>query len=260
MSWDPDRYRRFAAERAEPFDDLVGLIEPGASRIWRAVDLGCGSGELTVELARRLDIDEVVGIDRSPEMVAAAHAHAARRVTFSIGDIASWAAVDTYDLVFSNAALHWVPDHERVLVTWSGALRTGGQLAVQMPANSDHPSHRIIDEVAQTEPFLSAMGGSPPADPVSANVLAPERYAEVLHDLGFSRQHVRLQVYSHLLDRSADVVEWTRGATLTRVVARLPSELVEPFVERYRAEFLRRVGDRSPYHYTFKRLLLWARR
>jgi trans-aconitate 2-methyltransferase len=145
-----------------------------------------------------------------------------------------------------------------VVSRWWAALAGGGQLAVQVPANADHPSHRVASEVAASEPFLSALGGSPPPDPVATNVLAPEQYAILLDHLGATRQHVRLQVYGHVLDSSGDVVEWVKGTSLTRFANALPPTLYEAFVDEYRQRLLARLGDRAPYFYPFKRILFWA--
>ncbi len=202
----------------------------------------------------------MTGVDNSPNMLAAAASHAGVAVGFEVGDIGSWTAAGDHDLVFSNAALQWVADHVVVLGRWVAALAPGGQLAVQMPANADHASHLASAAVAATEPFLSAMGGAPPPDPVAVDVLRPEQYAELLFELGLVEQHVRLQVYPHVLPSSADVVEWTKGTSLTRFFRRLPEELHEPFVDAYRNELLSRIGERSPYLFTFKRILLWGRR
>ena len=256
--WDPEQYRRFARERAQPFHDLIELVRPVPGG--RAVDLGCGSGELTAEAARRLGLASVLGIDRSPAMLADAAAHADATVAFAAGDIADWTADGDLDLVLANASLQWVPDHRAVLARWARALRPGGQLAVQVPANADHASHRAIEAVAHREPFHAAFAGGPPPDPVAVNVLAPEAYAELLHELGFEEQHVRLQVYPHLLAGPADVVEWTRGTSLTRIFAALPAELHDAFTQAYRDELLVRTGDGAPYLYTFKRILMWGRR
>jgi trans-aconitate 2-methyltransferase len=256
--WDPEQYERFKEERAQPFWDLVDLVRvddaPG-----RCVDLGCGTGELTASVARRWRCAEMVGVDSSPSMLAAAAVHANAGVRFQHGDIAGWTAPGDHDIVLSNAALHWVPDHPTVLARWVAALAPGGQLAVQVPANADHPSHLVSMAVAHTEPFLSAMGGEPPPDPVAANVLRPEQYAQLLFELGLAEQHVRLQVYPHVLPSSERVVEWTKGTSLTRFFARLPEELQDPFVDEYRRELLRRIGERQPYLFAFKRILMWAR-
>jgi trans-aconitate 2-methyltransferase len=255
--WDPEQYERFKAERAQPFWDLAALVDVG-SPLRRVVDLGCGTGELTAALADRWDVAEMLGVDSSPAMLARAAAFAGRSVRFERGDIAGWTAAGDRDLVISNAALQWVGDHAAVLRRWAAALAPGGQLAVQVPANSDHDSHLASVAVAHREPFRSAMGGAPPADPVAVNVLRPEQYAVALFELGFVEQHVRLQVYPHVLGSSSDVVEWTKGTSLTRLVAALPSELHSPFVDAYRDELLGRIGEHSPYLFAFKRILLWG--
>jgi trans-aconitate 2-methyltransferase len=256
-AWSPTVYGRFAAERSKPFFDLLSLV--ALVPIERAVDLGCGSGELTAAAAEQLSIESMSGIDNSSNMLADAAPLARPGLRFEQGDIGSWSSDGDVDLVLANAALHWVPDHAAVLWRWTAALRPRGQLAVQVPANADHASHQVIEEVAHQQPFLDALGGTPPADPVAVNVLAPERYAELLYSLGYEQQHVRLQVYPHVLESTASVVDWVSGTTLTRFRSRLSPDLYDEFVARYRARLLEVLGDRSPYLYAFKRILMWAR-
>ncbi|MEO5837391.1 MAG: methyltransferase domain-containing protein [Acidimicrobiales bacterium] len=255
--WDPGQYERFAAERAAPFFDLLALIEP--CDMPRVVDLGCGTGELTVQAHLQLDARQTIGIDNSSTMLARAHEIDVDGVTFRHGDITSFSDEGAFDVLLSNAALQWLPDHAAMLARWTRALGPEGQLAVQLPSNADHPSHAVADALAHESPFIEAFDGDPPPDP-TARVLAPEAYAEILEALGFSRQHVRLQVYPHHLDSSADVVEWVKGTSLTRVKARLSPVLYVEFLERYRERLIAAIGDCRPYLYTFKRILFWARR
>ena len=257
QAWDPGQYDRFRAERAQPFWDLAALLAPAPAP--RLVDLGCGTGELTVALAERLGAAEAVGIDHSPAMLAQAAGRAAGRVRFRAGDLAAFHEPGAWDVVLSNAALQWVSDHVAVLARWAGSLRPGGQLAVQVPANADHPSHLVAAEVAAAEPFRSAFAAGPPVDPVAGNVLAPERYAEVLFDLGLVDIHVRLQVYPHVLASTDEIVEWVKGTTLNRFRAALAPPVYEAFLERYRRALLDRMGDRRPCLYPFKRILFAAR-
>ena len=255
--WNPTQYRKFATERAQPFHDLLALVEPAALR--HAVDLGCGPGELTALAAQQLGTTSMVGIDNSAAMLSAAAAHAGRGVSFLDGDIAEWTSAPDTDLVLASASLQWIPDHAAVLRLWVAALAPGGQIAVQVPANAYMPSHTVADELAHSEPYISAFGGAPPADPVAENVLAPEEYAQLLFDLGCERQHVRLQVYPHVLGDSREVVQWVRGTTLTRFQKRLPPELFEQFVADYETALVARVGDRSPFFFPFRRILMWGR-
>src|SRR3954454_333896 len=256
-TWNPDQYERFKAERSQPFYDLLSLVQPIGGG--RALDLGCGTGALTRELHEKVGTSETVGIDSSPAMLADAEPHAGGGLRFEQGDIGSLAVDDPVDLVFSNAALHWVPHHEQVLADWTALLGDGGQIAVQVPANVDHASHRVIQELAEESPYVDAGDGPPPPDPV-LGVLRPERYAELLYRLGYTEQHVRLQVYGHVLDSTAAVVEWTKGTSLTRMARHLPPDLYEQFVDEYRRRLVAELGDQRPYFYAFKRILFWARR
>jgi len=257
--WDPDQYALFESQRAQPFWDLVALIRTDRP-IADLVDLGCGPGVLTAQLCDRLDVDDAVGIDSSPAMLERAAGVGRDRLRFALADIGSWCEPSGYDVVVANASLHWVPDHAATLQRWTASLRPGGQLAVQVPANADQVPYLVAAEVAHEEPFLSALDGDPPPDVVAVNVRPPEWYARALHDLGFVTQHVRLQVYDHLLPGTDAVVEWLRGTTLTRFFDALPPELHEPFVDRYRAALIDAVGDRRPHFFPFKRILMWARR
>jgi trans-aconitate 2-methyltransferase len=261
--WNPRQYDRFKAERAQPFFDLVAMLRPAAAP--RVVDLGCGTGELTAGLPERLGAAEVWGLDNSETMLAEARGRAAPGLRFAHADIARFDEPGAWDVVLSNAALQWVPDHAAVLARWVASLAPGGQLAVQVPANADHPTHRVAAELANEEPFRSAfIAGHPPPDAVAAHVLAPERYAALLFGLGLRDPRVRLQVYCHLLDGPEQAVEWVKGTTLTRFKAALPPELFDRFVDRYRERLLARLAADEgaaagkPYLYPFKRILMWG--
>jgi trans-aconitate 2-methyltransferase len=263
--WDPDQYHRFRAERSRPFFDLVSLIERDRTPLLgpSVVDLGCGTGELTAEAHRMLDARVTVGIDSSAAMLEQAVVHASPRLTFEAGDLAAYPGdgVSPVDIVISNAAMQWVPDHETVLARWADALTEHGQLAVQVPGNVDHASHVVAAAVAAEPAFEEAFApsGGPPLDAVH-HVLAPERYAEVLDELGFAAQQVRLQVYGHHLASTSEVVEWVKGTSLTRFQRVLEPADFDRFLVAYRTRLIETLGDHEPYFYAFKRILLWARR
>jgi trans-aconitate 2-methyltransferase len=246
LSWDVDQYERFKNERAQPFRDLAALIEPRSNM--RVVDLGCGTGELTRELHEQFGASETLGIDSSGSMLQ--KASPSETLHFQLGDIESFTPDRPFDLVFSNAALHWIPRHEWLFTHFMLLLAPNGQLAVQMPANHDHPSHRIAAEVAESFGIK----------PRTVNILPPESYADLLHRLGFKRQHVRLQVYGHVLPSTRDVVEWTKGSTLTPYREALSSDRYEEFLAEYTDRLVETLGDSRPYFYTFKRVLMWASR
>ena len=101
----------------------------------------CGTGELTRELHQQLSAQETIGIDNSETMLVKANALAGDNLHFEKRDIETFVTDRKYDLIFSNAALHWVPDHTTLFKRLAGFLTGDGQLAVQMPANDDHLSH-----------------------------------------------------------------------------------------------------------------------
>ena len=216
------------------------------------VDLGCGTGDLTLELHQRLAARETLGIDSSAAMLA--KAPQAEGLRFEASAIEKFAPGEPFDVVFSNAALHWVEDHPALFRRLADAVAEGGQLAVQMPMNDEHASHQTAFELARSPEFKRLLGGFSRRPPLAE----PAQYATWLHGLGFARQHVRLQIYGHLLDRRDDVIEWVRGTLLTDYQKRLQPADWERFLERYRQLLLPQLADEEPFFYTYPRLLIWA--
>jgi trans-aconitate 2-methyltransferase len=259
-TWNPQQYELFRDERSRPFFDLAAMVQPRPGM--RVLDLGCGSGRLTAWLHETLRAAETLGIDSSPSMMGETAEHAGNGLRFEEAEIATFEADQPFDLVFSNAALQWLPDHEVLVPRIAGWLAPGGQLAVQMPANFSHPSHRTAAELAQTPPFAEALDGWVRHDPV----LGPEQYAVLLSEAGLRGPDeppsplVRLQVYLHELPTALHVLEWVKGSLLTAYERRMPPALFPEFLAQYEARLRIELGDESPYLYPFRRLLFWARR
>ena len=249
MSWDPGQYHKFTQERLAPFHDLFSLIRvrPALS----VLDLGCGTGELALELAARLPASRVTGVDSSPQMLARAVERCADRVTFLQGSVESIAG--EWDLLFSHAVLHWVDDHPALIPRLWSLLKPGGQLAVQIPANHRHPSHTCIIAAASEEPFAGALGGWVRHSPV----LEIDQYAQLLHGCGTTDFTVMEKVYPAYLPNAAAIAEWTRGTTLVPYFERLPPELHEPFLQRYR-QLLTAALPTGELMFTFRRILFAA--
>jgi trans-aconitate 2-methyltransferase len=140
--WNPEAYARFRGLRLRPALDLlnaVGDLPDGA-----VVDLGCGDGAVAPALAARFGLRALVGVDASPAMLERADGYS-RRVQ---ADIATWVPDAPPALIFSNAALHWLADHARLLPRLAGFLAPQGVLAVQMPRQFLAPSHRFLRDIA----------------------------------------------------------------------------------------------------------------
>lgn len=254
MPWNPEQYLQFEAERAAPFVDLLALVRvrPGL----RVIDLGCGTGELTLRLADALPDSSVLGVDTSPEMLARAAGLARPGLAFAEQSIeATLAGEAQWDLVFSHAAIQWVPDHATLVPALLGLVAPGGQLTVQLPSNQDHPTHRLILTLAGEEPFRRALGGWTRQVPV----LGLAAYADLLYAAGGRELTVFEKVYPHVLADSDALAEWTRGTALVPYMERLPADLQAPFLDRYRAA-LRAQWPTGPVFYGFRRTLFAATR
>jgi trans-aconitate 2-methyltransferase len=252
--WNPEQYNRFRTERTQPFHDLVAMISPQAAM--SIADLGCGTGELTRQLHERFGARRTVGIDNSPNMLTKSAEHATAGLTFELGDLGSFARPNEFDLIFSNAAIQWAPDHPALLASLTRSLRADGQLAIQVPANDDHITHEAARIVARTSPFRESLSGWTR----SPAVLSVERYAQLLYDLKYRAQSVRLIVYAHVLQDREAVVEWVKVTMLTDYQKRLPSELWVRFLDAFRSELFGAISDVKPFFYPFNRILFWARR
>ena len=255
MPWNPEVYHKFQAQRAAPFEDLSAMITIREGL--RVVDLGCGTGELTARLAEMLPGSEVLGIDNSPQMLDKAASFERPGLHFEQWSIEDFAADATqrgaWDVVFSHAALQWVPNHEGLIPSLIALLRPGGQIAVQMPSNESHFTHKTVRALAGEEPYRSALGGFQRLAPL----LDIERYAEILFEQGGEAINVFEKIYPHVLENADAMADWTTGTALVPYFERLPADLKTKFDAEYRIR-LREKFPTSPVFYGFRRTLFSA--
>lgn len=205
-TWDADLYLRFANERTQPSLDLIARIHLAQPR--RIVDLGCGPGNSTEKLRQRWPEAEITGLDNSPEMIAAA-AKSYPNEDWELADIATWAAEVPYDLVFSNAALHWLPDHARLFPHLLTQVASRGALAVQMPAHGQSPLRLVVEEVANDPAWSHLMEAARNA----ITFAAPSFYYDVLQPQA-TRVELWETLYYHIVDSPQAIVDWFRATGL----------------------------------------------
>lgn len=254
-AWNPQQYDRFKNERSQPFFDLMALLQPTEQP--QIVDLGCGTGELTAVLHRNLNAKRTIGIDSSEEMLKKAVPFSTEGLAFNKGDIESWNSPNTFDIIFSNAALQWCSDHPSLFKRLKESLRPNGQLAVQMPMNHDYPTHVIANQMSHEEPWASVLKTEKYEK--QKTMLTPEEYASLMFHLGFKEQTIFLRVYGHELETREGVVEWVKGTLLTHFKSRLSDTDYQKFLIQFRERLFEKLPDEKPFFYPFKRILVWGR-
>ncbi len=252
-TWDPAQYQKFANERVRPAFDLLGRVPlETASHI---VDLGCGTGNMTAVLKQAFSGADVLGVDGAETMLAAARA-TAPDCRFEVGDFSTWTAAAAPDLIFSNAALHWVTDHTTLFPRLLSMLTPGGVLAVQMPSMHDAPFRALQNEVAQNGPWSRYL-----EDAGYARALLPvESYYDILRPQVRSLD-IWLTTYLHVLTGEDPVTEWAAGSSLRPFLDKLPPDQAAAYRAAY-SEALRphypKQSDGSTL-LPFKRLFLVGR-
>jgi trans-aconitate 2-methyltransferase len=255
MSWNPGQYLKFEQPRLRPALDLLARVPLDAPH--RVCDLGCGTGALTRLMGERWPQAKVMGIDASAAMLDQAAAGATANVHWLKQDLASWQPHAAPDLIYSNAALHWLTDHATLLPRLLGHLATGGVLAVQMPRNFAAPSHTAIAEAAKNGPWRAQLEPllrpTPVHDPAwYYDHLAPHA-AEI--DLWETE-------YLHVLTGTDPVKEWTKGTWLGTFLNALEGTERDAFERDYAARVRAAYPPRSDGTtlFPFRRLFIVARK
>lgn len=254
-SWDPAQYLRFADQRLRPALDLLAQVPLDSPA--RIVDLGCGPGNVTAILKRRFPGAAVLGVDGSEAMLAKAQL-AAPDCRFALGDFATWTPDGPApELIYSNAALHWVGGHPALFPRLVSRLPPGGVLAVQMPAMHDSPLRRLQQEVATQGPWAPLLRDAG----FARDILSPGAYYDVLRPV-VAALDIWETIYLHVLSGEDAVLQWASGSSLRPFLDRLPPDLQAGFKTAY-AEALRPHYPRRPDGATllpFRRLFVLARR
>ncbi len=254
MVWDPQQYLRFSGHRLRPAVDL--LMRVPEVRLHRVADLGAGAGNVTRLLKERWPDAAVTAVEGSAEMVAAGM-KAAPDIDWRLEDLASWRPAHTYDLIYSNAALHWLPDHAALFPSLMEKVEPGGILAVQMPRNFTAPSHLLIGETALNGPWRAKLEHLVTPPPVQE----PAFYHGLLAGLSENLDIWETE-YLQVLEGENPVKEWTKGTWLTRYLDVLQGGDKAAFEAAY-GERVVRAYPKNPQGQTlfpFRRLFMVAQR
>jgi trans-aconitate 2-methyltransferase len=230
MRWDPTEYLTFGDERGRPFRDLMSRVPVDDPHV--VVDLGCGPGNLTRELAQRWPDADVEGVDSSAEMVQRAKADGdTLRLRFTQADLREWQPERQVDVLTCNATLQWVPGHLRLLPRLLTGVRPGGWFAFQVPGNFDEPSHTAIAELYESPRWRERLAGVALERPRSEE---PETYLEALAAQGCAAD-VWETTYLQVLQGEDAIVRWMTGTALRPVLGVLDEREQKEFLDDYRS-------------------------
>ena len=261
MSWDPAQYLKFSNHRLRPALDLLAQIPLAAPE--RVVDLGCGAGNVTRFLAERWPQAQFTGVDNSAEMLAKARTQLPQAAWVESG-IAEWQPEAPVDLIYSNAALHWLPKHPALFARLLGFLKPGGILAVQMPRNFAAPSHTSIDAALDTLALPAEQRAAIDAEKLNSPVAEPADYYDWIKPLA-ANVDLWETLYSHVLEGENAVAEWVKGTALIPVMNGLGGPEA-PLRQRFLADYRARTNAAYPRRpdgttlFPFRRLFIVATR
>lgn len=256
MPWNPEVYNQFKNIRYKPFFDLAGLIADEG--LENCVDIGCGTGEQTKILSERFEKANFLGIDSSPEMLEKRKELEARNLRFEIGTVEDFvnSPVGTkWDLIFSNAALQWSDDHKRLFAKLILQLRDKGQLAIQMPVQTENVLNKLLLELVQEKPFVDYLHGWKRESPV----LSIDGYAQIMFENGLTNLQIMQKVYPIIADDAQKLFDFISGSALIPYMERLSGNEQEHFVAEYKSR-IQKGFKKFPAIYAFKRILLYGRK
>jgi trans-aconitate 2-methyltransferase len=254
--WNGADYERHSSHQRRWGGSLLAeLTLRGDERI---LDLGCGDGTLTRQLADRVPRGCVLGVDAAPGMLEAAEAKCGPNMRVACLDIADLAFEAEFDVVFSNATLHWLPDHAAVLRGVHRALRPGGILRGQFGGEGNIPNlvactrHRMA-----SPPFLGAFAGF--RWPWTFPELTA--YEALLGKSAFAAWRAWLEAKEQRFPTAEALVGWIDNPCLIPFVQALPTDLRRPFRDAVVADMLARTRQPDGSHLEpFWRMNVWARK
>lgn len=233
MSWDPALYLSFGGPRTRAAADLIARVP--LPSLGKGVDLGCGPGNSTALIAARFPEAQLVGVDSSPEMIAAARA-AVPAATFAVGDFETFAPTQDTGLIFANAAFQWSADPVGLSARLLAALQPGACLAFQVPQNYDQPSHTAIEAVVGAGPWAAALAGVPTYDP--GGFARADAYARALSAYADSLD-IWTTTYLHVLNGPDPVFTWMSSTGLRPFLAALEGPAQDAFAAAMKAAYSR---------------------
>jgi trans-aconitate 2-methyltransferase len=254
MPWNAEQYLKFSGQRLRPALDLLAQVALDAPRT--IYDLGCGTGAVTQIIAERWRDADVIGVDDSAEMLERTRG-GRHNVHWLRHELATWVPRSAPDLIYSNAALHWLGDHAGLFPKLLDFLAPGGVLAVQMPSNFSAPSHLAIHATVQDGPWREQLEPLLRLAPVADPIWYLDRLAPLACEVDFWETE-----YLQVLAGDNPVKEWTKGSWLKPFLDALAVPEREAFERAYAARVVEAYPPRpdGTTVFPFRRLFMVLRK
>jgi trans-aconitate 2-methyltransferase len=254
MPWSPEVYNQFKNIRYKPFFDLMDLISPNG--LQKAVDIGCGTGEQTKILSEKFEQADFLGIDSSPQMLEKSKGLLRNNLTIKQATVEEFIDSNSsqqWDLIFSNAALHWSDNHPTLFPQLISLLSDNGQFAVQMPMQNDNILNKLLLELVQEKPYADYLHGFKRETPM----LGIDQYAQILFENGLNNLQVIQKVYPIIADNEQTLFDFISGSALIPYLERMEASQQKVFITEFKSR-IQKEFKKFPAIYAFKRLLLYG--
>lgn len=254
MPWNPEIYNQFKNIRYQPFFDLIENISSDGLK--KAIDIGCGTGEQTHILSEKFINTTFLGIDFSAEMLEKSISFKNERLSFRQQTIEElYDSNEKWDLIFSNAALQWSDNHEKLFPKLLSLLSENGQFAVQMPVQSENILNQILFQLASEEPFTTQLHNWNRVSPV----LGLDDYAKMMFDAGLKNLNISMKVYPIIAEDAEQLFNFISGSALIPYLERLNEEQKKTFTSEYKKRIAEKF-ENFPAIYSFKRILMYGKK
>ncbi|MEG1590994.1 methyltransferase domain-containing protein [Chryseobacterium sp.] len=254
MPWNPEVYNQFKNIRYQPFFNLMNLISP--DNLKKAIDIGCGTGEQTHILSEKFEDAEFLGIDSSAEMLQKSLEFKNENLSFKQKNVEElYNSEEKWDLIFSNAALQWSDDHEKLFPKLLSLFSEKGQFAVQMPVQAENALNQILFQLASEEPYKTQLQDWNRVSPV----LSLDKYAKMMFDAGLKDLNISIKVYPIIAEDAEKLFKFISGSALIPYLERLDEVNEAKFINEYKKR-IEENFDSFPAIYAFKRILLYGRK
>lgn len=241
--WDSTDYEKYSGAQQQWARELIGTLSlTGAETV---LDIGCGDGKVTAEIAQLLDRGSVIGIDSSPSMLELAqkrfpineHANLSFKLLDVVNTRSETSFASRFDVIFSNAALHWVKDHRPVIDGISSCLKPGGKILLQMGGKGNA---RVVVDVIKELQGLPQYTSYFTDFEFPYGFLGSKDYQILLDDAGFIEQRIELIDKDMIHDGRAGLCGWIRTTWLP-YTERIPEEQRDEFIEMIASRYLQRI-------------------